>query len=396
MIAEVLAVGDELASGERLDTNSQWLAKRLADLGIATVYHTTVADDLAANVEVFRTAMRRADLVISTGGLGPTADDLTREAAALAFERPLERDAVALQAIRDLFQRRGREMPERNAVQADFPQGSLVIPNPHGSAPGFQLSLDRADRSAAHFFALPGVPAEMKQMWEQTVQPRIFDLLGNGRRKILHRTLHCFGLGESDVEAKLPNLIQRGRSPSVGITASQATITLRITASGSDENECRTAIQPVEQIIRDCLGELVFGVEGQTLADVVVEQLRQRGENLAIADYITGGRLAVMLADADPQSRVYLGGSVGGSASFAAAETRAAEIAREHYATWGLALTGPTPPTSESPLPRIRIAVTQGNHCVAETPAFAAHPDLILARAAKQGLDLLRRVLRMI
>ena len=227
MIAEVVAIGDELTSGQRLDTNSQWLSQQLGDLGIQTLYHSTVGDDLDANARVFREAAERADLVISTGGLGPTADDLTRVAIARCFDRPLEFHAEVLETIRELFRRRGREMPERNRVQAEFPQGSTVVDNPQGSAPGFWLTLARPTLGDCHLVALPGVPAEMKEMWHQSLAPRLTQLLGADRQIIAHKTIHCFGAGESDVEQMLPDIVRRGRIPSVGITASRATITLR-------------------------------------------------------------------------------------------------------------------------------------------------------------------------
>ena len=139
MRAEIISIGDELTSGQRLDTNSQWLAQRLTDLGIHVLAHSTISDDMAINVEVFRTAARRADIILCTGGLGPTKDDLTREAFSVAFELPLETYPEALAHIEKLFQARQRAMPERNKVQALFPSGSRIIPNPHGTAPGRSL-----------------------------------------------------------------------------------------------------------------------------------------------------------------------------------------------------------------------------------------------------------------
>lgn len=160
MIAEVISIGDELTSGQRLDTNSHWISERLGELGIRVMYHTTVADDLAANVDVFRAAAQRADIVVATGGLGPTADDLTREALAEVVGRPLVLDEPSLEYIRELFARFKRDMPERNRVQALFPQGSRIISNANGTAPGIWLDVPRQGTGDSHVFALPGVPAE--------------------------------------------------------------------------------------------------------------------------------------------------------------------------------------------------------------------------------------------
>ena len=148
MRAEIISIGDELTSGQRLDTNSQWLSQRLGELGIPVVFHTTVADDLDANIEVFRTAIGRADIVVSTGGLGPTADDLTRDAIAAAAGVELVEDAAAMEHIKNLFARRKREMPERNKLQALFPRGSQVIPNPEGTAPGIDFTIPRPGKIA--------------------------------------------------------------------------------------------------------------------------------------------------------------------------------------------------------------------------------------------------------
>ena len=255
MLAEIISIGDELTSGQRLDTNSQWLSMRLGELGVRVMYHTTVADDLEANVNVFRAAIERADVVVATGGLGPTADDLTRDAIAAATNRQLVLDAAALAHIERLFSRRQRPMPERNRVQAMFPEGSRVIPNPEGSALGLILTVPRECRphgprneqlqesstlpGECRLFALPGVPAEMKRMWEETVAPAIRAMLP-APRVICYRRIKCFGVGESDLEAMLPDLIRRGREPQVGITVSGATITLRIAAAGENPAACRS------------------------------------------------------------------------------------------------------------------------------------------------------------
>ncbi|HVX60382.1 MAG TPA: competence/damage-inducible protein A, partial [Pirellulales bacterium] len=155
MIAEVISIGDELTSGQRLDTNSQWLSQRLGEIGIPVMYHTTVADDLEANVSVFRTAVGRADVVISTGGLGPTADDLTREALARLVGAELVLDEASLAHIQAMFSRRKRDMPERNRVQAMFPAGSRVIFNPHGTAPGIDLDVPPKIGRPSRVIALP-------------------------------------------------------------------------------------------------------------------------------------------------------------------------------------------------------------------------------------------------
>lgn len=274
MLAEIIAIGDELTSGQRLDTNSQWLSRQLGDLGVQCIRHTTVGDDLPQTVDAFGAAAARADLVVCTGGLGPTLDDLTRQALAEAFDRPLELDATSLERIQQMFANRNRAMPARNRVQAMFPAGSLVLPNPHGSAPGIDLHIP--DQSV-RFFALPGVPAEMKQMWQESVTPRLESMLGDQRGALHYHIVRVFGIGESDVEVKLPHLIARERDPVVGITVSRATITLRIMSRAHSRAAFEEKIQPTLREIHAALGDLVFGTGDVELHDVVRSVRSWRG-----------------------------------------------------------------------------------------------------------------------
>ena len=181
------------------------------ELGIRVMYHSTVADDLAANVAVFRSAVERADIVVATGGLGPTADDLTREVLAEVAGRPLVLDEASLEYIRGLFARFKRDMPERNRVQAMFPEGSQIIHNPNGTAPGIWIDMPRATGGVCHLFALPGVPAELFEMFRATVAPAVLSYQ-DLPRLIRHYRVKVFGAGESHVEQMLPDLIRRGRA----------------------------------------------------------------------------------------------------------------------------------------------------------------------------------------
>lgn len=408
MHAEVVSIGDELTSGERLDTNSQWLSERLGELGIRVLYHSTVGDDLEANVRVFREAFDRADFIICTGGLGPTADDLTRQALASATGRELVQDDTALAHIRALFARRQRPMPERNVCQALFPAGSSVIPNPHGTAPGVDIAVAREGRSASRLFALPGVPAEMVEMWTQSVEPALATATGEVR-VIRHRRIKCFGVGESDLEQMLPDLIQRGRQPSVGITVSQATITLRITAAGHDHDECQAAIEPTAQTIYDCLGSVVFGEEDDELQQAVIRQLKSRGETVAVVEWGTGGLVADWLSVASGPDGPFRGGLVigdrGALAALPAASPLAdgvspeerdvagwAEACRHQFATDYAIAVGPFPSADgDGKEPgTLPIAVAWKEGAKTATPAFAGHPDILKARSGKQALNLLR------
>lgn len=409
MQAEILAIGDELTTGQRLDTNSRWLAERLTELGVDVMYHTTVGDDLAANLIVFRAAITRADLVVATGGLGPTADDLTREALATATGVELEQDAASLEHIRGLFARRGYgAMPKRNIVQAYFPRGSRPIPNPHGTAPGIAMTIAREGRDACRFFALPGVPAEMFAMWRETVAPAIV-AAHTSQRVTVHRRIKCFGVGESKLEAMLPDMIRRGREPRVGITVSDATITLRITASGSDEAACQAMIAPTEAEIRSLLGVLVFGEEEDELQHAVVRLLKERQQTVAVAECATDGLLDHWLADADAESSTLVGGVVlhepeslstlmdirdTEPASASTAETMARVVCERTGADFGLAVgalpAGAHYSADQELAGTLHIALAAGDNVRVKEFPLGGHPAMVRARAAKQALNMLR------
>jgi nicotinamide-nucleotide amidase len=304
MKCEILSIGSELTSGQNLDTNSQWLSRRLAEVGIAVGWHTTIADDLDANIEAFRIATKRAGLVLATGGLGPTQDDLTREVLARVAGVELVEDAESLRKIEEMFRRRNRSMPERNRVQALFPAGAEIIPNDRGTAPGIWMRI--GDCWVA---AMPGVPSEMYAMFETQVRPRLL-ALGLAGGVLVQRKINTFGSGESALEEKLFDLTRRGHVPEVGITVSDATISLRILAKAATLAEARAQIAPVEQTIRERLGTMVFGVEGEELQDAVVALLLSKRQSLATAEGVTAGLVAERLGSVPGVSACFHGGII--------------------------------------------------------------------------------------
>ncbi len=385
MQAEIISIGDELTTGQRLDTNSQWLAQRLLEIGVPVAFHTTVGDRLADNVLVFRQACERADIVVATGGLGPTADDLTRQALANLAGVPLVQDDASLAHIKALFARRKREMPPNNLIQAQFPQGSKPIHNPNGSAPGIDIAIPRAVGKPARIFALPGVPAEMTEMWTATVGPAIQDLLGV-RKVIAHHRIKCFGVGESDLEAMLPDLIARDRYPLVGITVHQATITLRITAEGDTAASARGAMQPTIDTIKECLGDLIFGEEDDELQHAVVRLLRERKQTLAVHEWGTCGLVSSWLAETEAddvfRAGTLMAGKLNWDESFIPSVTEADYVLN----------IGPRPP-SDSPTSspgNILISLTHQSQIIRKEFPYSGHPDILRPRAAKQALNLLR------
>jgi nicotinamide-nucleotide amidase len=428
MRAEILSIGDELTSGQRLDTNSQWLSQRLGELGVPVAFHTTIGDDLDDNVAAFRNAIDRVDIVVATGGLGPTADDLTREALAAAAGVELVQDDAALSQIRELFRRRGRTMPERNALQAQFPQGSHPIPNRHGTAPGIAMQVPRSSDSPprsgeglCRVFALPGVPAEMFAMWDEAVAPAIAAAMPS-RRLIRHRRIKCFGVGESDLEAMLPDMIRRKREPLVGITVSGATITLRITASGTSDAECLRAMEPTVAQIHELLGVLVFGEEDDELEHAVVRLLTERGRSLAVAEWATDGLVSQWLAEAAPGSDSFRGGVVirdassleslldttiptGHESQATTADALARAIRQRVGADYGLGIAAFPPLESDASAHAtghratverngtLQVALATAADVRVKALSIASHPAITKARAAKQALNVLRLAL---
>ncbi|MEM6799539.1 MAG: molybdopterin-binding protein [Planctomycetota bacterium] len=366
-----------------MDTNSQWLSQRLGDLGVEVRFHTTVADDLEANAEVFRAAVARTDVVVATGGLGPTADDLTREALAAAAGVGLVRDDAIVQHIRRLFSSRGRTMPEQNKRQADFPQGALAIANPNGTAPGVQMAVERVGRPACLIFALPGVPAEMHEMWQATVAPAI-EAAAPAKRVIRHRRLKCFGVGESHLEAMLPDVIRRGREPRVGITVSGATITLRVTSAAEDEASAYAAMQPTLALMREKLGVLVFGEEDDELQHAVSRLLGDAGKTIATAESWSEGLMAGWLVGAGvaSESRVVASPSVGEPA----VAQLAAGLRQESGADFALAIG--TPDNGEPE--QVAFALANDATVMTREIPLLGHPTIHRPRIAKAALNLLR------
>ncbi len=304
MKAEIISIGSELTSGQNLDTNSQWLSQRLAEIGVAVGWHTTIADDFDDNVAAFRIAAQRAGLVLITGGLGPTQDDLTREVMARLAGVELTLHQESLERIEQMFASRRRVMPERNRVQALFPQNSTPIPNARGTAPGIWMHL-----GSTNLAAMPGVPSEMYAMYRDWVQPRLLEM-GVGGGVQIQRKINCFGAGESAVEAKLLDITKRGNVPEVGITVSDATISLRILARAATAAEAQLQVEPVEKLIRERLGEWVFGVGQEELEHAVMAQLKASRLTIASAEGVTGGLIARRLVAVPGASEWFKGGFV--------------------------------------------------------------------------------------
>lgn len=307
--AAILSQGDELTLGQTLDTNSRWLSRRLVELGVRPVEHVTLPDDRAAIRDCFRRLASCVDVIICTGGLGPTADDLTRHALADAMNDTLVEDALALEQIESWFRARGRTPLPINRVQALRPSRARCLRNDHGTAPGLAATLETPTGGVCDIFCLPGPPRELAPMFEALVVPA---LSPDPARAVHTRVLHTIGLGESEVAARLASgpmgdLMARDRRPSVGTTASGGIVSVRVAAEGPHADRADSLVAEVRRL----LGPHVFadrGEAGEALPRAVLESLRARGQTLAVAESCTGGLLGAMLTDIPGSSASFVGG----------------------------------------------------------------------------------------
>lgn len=407
MNAIILAIGDELAGGQTVDTNSAFLAERLAARGIEVVEHRTVGDDRDAIAAALAQAARRADIVLASGGLGPTPDDLTRHALADAAECELIVNSSCLADIREFFRRRGRKMAPVNEIQAMLPAGAEPLPNPLGSAPGIAAALGRA-----RVFALPGVPGEMREMYLAAVEPR---LAGRGSA-VVRRILHTYGQGESDIGAAIADLMRRGAKTTVGTTVAAGIVSARITARGDSPGQAERLAAAAAGEIRSRLGELVIGEGDETMASAVGRLLRRSRQTLATAESCTGGLIGQMVTDVPGASDYYVGGVVcyanelkrdllgvseetlatHGAVSEPVAAAMADGCRERLGGDWGIATTGiagPTGGSDEKPVGLVYISLAGARGTKVRRHVFPGTREIIRRRAALAALNALRLAL---
>lgn len=302
MRAEIISVGTELLLGEIIDTNSSYIAGQLPTLGIDLYWISQVGDNLGRLAEALRHAWERSDLIITTGGLGPTEDDLTREAIAQMLGEEMRVDPALEQELRSFFQRRGAEMPVRNIKQATLIPSARAIPNPRGTAPGWWV-----EREGRIIVAMPGPPAEMQYMWETHVAPQLHRRTG---AVIIHsRTLKTTGIGEAMVDEIVDSLLS-STNPTLAIYAKEDGIYLRLTAKAGSKAQAEELIAPMEAHLRTILGDSVWGADDETLSSHIGNLLKERGLTLATMESCTGGLLANTITDTPGSSDYFKGGVV--------------------------------------------------------------------------------------
>ena len=413
MKAAIVSIGDEILTGDIPDTNAAWLAERLFALGVELDRHVTVGDVEAEIESALREAAARAHLVVATGGLGPTEDDLTRHAVGKAAGAPLELHEPSLAHIEERFRRYGRPMPPQNRIQAMIPAGAVVLPNSEGTANGFVVRC-----GDAHIAALPGVPREMRAMFENHLAPFI-ESLGLERRAVAVEKLNVFGLPESVVNERIRHLMTRGANPTVGLRVCGGVITVKFTATGSTAEEARKLIAPAREAAERQLGEAVLGPAETTIQEAVAELLETHGLTLAVAESCTGGLVGHYLTEVPGISRFLLEDLVTysneakvellgvpretiervGAVSEEVATEMAAGVRRRAGADIGLSTTGiagPTGGSPQKPVGLVYVGLATDQWARAERLKFVGHRSVIKDRAAKTALNILRLHLKRI
>ncbi len=375
--AEVVTIGTELLLGEIVDTNARFLARRLRDAGIDLYRMCTVGDNVQRIAEAVREALGRADIVITTGGLGPTVDDPTREAVAQATGRVLEFQPDLWEALVARYARYGRTPSENNKRQAYIPQGARVLPNPVGTAPCFAVETEQGV-----VISLPGVPREMETIFDHEVLPYLRERFGL-RGVIRARVIHTAGVPESIIDERIADLEQMS-NPTVGLAAHPAQVDVRITAKAEDEAQAEAMIRQVEAEIRRRLGEWIYGVDEETLEGVVVRRLRARKASLVVAESGSHGELVRRLTLAEAPLAA---GSVLSTSDWTEVNRTLRELRRTRKAELALGLLL----TPEEDMHRLRLRYLSPEQERETEKVFPGPPGLAPRWAVAVALDFLRR-----
>ena len=404
MRAEIISIGTEILMGEILDTNSRYMAQRLPALGIDLFYMHQIGDNRARLTELVQLAMSRSDVVLCTGGLGPTEDDMTRDSIAEAIGEEAYVVPELEKTLRGFFERRGSKMPDQNVKQATIVPSGESLPNPRGTAPGWWVEKDRAI-----VVAMPGPPAEMTGMWENEVAPRLRERSPDAI--LISRTLKTTGLGESTVDEMLGDL-RFGEDPTVGVYHRADGVHVRLASKGTTEQEARARIAPAEEQIRSLLGKAIWGADEDTFGQAVGALLKEHGLTVAVMESCTGGLLASTITDVAGASDYFLGGLVAytaevkvtygvpaeviethGVVSEETALAMAQAVRQEFKSDIGVGITGAAGPEPHGgkPVGTICLGLETADERYSNSYVFAQTRPVIKARAVSNALMLIRR-----
>lgn len=409
MNAELIAVGTEILLGDIVNTDAQVISQGLSELGINVYYQTVVGDNPQRLERAIREAKDRADIIITTGGLGPTLDDLTKETLASVFGKKMELHQPSLDRITEFFKKIGREMTPNNEKQAWLPEGCTVFVNEWGTAPGCGFEAD-----GKHVLMLPGPPRECTPMWEHCAKPYLYPLAGGC---IVSHSVRVFGLGESAMEDRLHELMATMTNPTIAPYAKTSECFARVTAMADTEEEAEKLLAPVVDQVVEMLGADVYGVDVDSLEQVVGNGLRERGMTLAVAESCTGGLLSKRITDLPGASDYYLGGVCSysndakmkllgvkketldefGAVSAQTAEEMAAGAAKVLGADIGVGITGIAGPggaTEDKDVGLVYISVYFKGELITRKTNNSLGRDRVRNQAASTALDLIRRKLQ--
>ena len=410
MKAEIIAIGSELLTPFRQDTNSLYLTEQLERLGIPVMQKTVVGDDRERLKAAFGDALRRVELVIGIGGLGPTEDDRTREAVAELLGRKLKREEEVVARMEERFRARGRKMPEVNLRQAMVPDGAEWLPNDHGTAPGLWLETD--DQRIV--LLLPGPPPELKPMFEELCLARLRPRAP--KHVFAHKVLKTVGLAESDLEERVAPIYREYTNPETTILAAPGQVEIHLRASGADTAEALRRAEELAERLEQALGDYVFARGPETLEQVVGLYLMMRGATLAVAESCTGGLVAERLTSVPGSSHYFVGGItcyaeklkaklVGvspallrrkGEVSAEVAAALAQGVRRRTGAVLGLGITGvagPTGGTPDKPVGTVHLALADAHRVKTEKHRFLGDRERVRWQASQAALELVRRKL---
>jgi nicotinamide-nucleotide amidase len=407
LTAEIIAIGSELLTPDRSDTNSLWLTERLNSIGVEVRQKTVVGDDDARLEEAIKDALRRSSIIITTGGLGPTEDDITRKIAGRALGRRLVLDEKVLEGLKAKFALWGRSMPEINSRQAMIIERADVLDNPRGSAPGMYLEHD-----CKPVVILPGPPREMQPMFEELVLPRLTKKAGDVR--VMRRVLRVTGMGESAIDELIAPVYTKYRNPQTTILFTRSDVEIHLTAQAKTESEASLLLDGLSGQIEERLGDALFAFRGETMEEVVALKLNVGGYTLGLAESCTGGLVSERLTDVPGASAFLIETVVSysndskiktlgvdreliethGAVSGEVAEAMAIGIKKRADTDFGVSVTGiagPSGGTAEKPVGLVYIALADDAHVEHRRLMVPGDRTLIRWRSSQAALDLLRR-----